>query len=348
LRSVPAPGSHYVKIGQPGFRWNVLDYGTDNVLATPLRTSHRCDGIRAAWHCLWQRFPHQTVPPAPPKSSALGHLADELYNISLAGRHPRLMLQYLIIGAVSQVLTTPTVQLRRYMTEHLKTLCHVGGPYCSGTPEQMRTPVAAVHVRHGDSCDRVRSEAGPFNAMFAWDEKKNRLDRVGFRWCYTLDVYVAELRKMQQKYGVRTVLLATDNADGKVLRALKDLTDFNWVYFDYPRAQFKKKGWMEFRRDVDEHVPFSIAAAVELLSHADMLVGNMGSHVSRIIYDKMVVSSATSVLPPFISVDGYGMCCDFTEECSREQIKKRERPIRDCIYWYGKCTGGDQWFYHRG
>ena len=99
---------------------------------------------------------------------------------------------------------------------------------------------------------------------------------------------------------------------------------------DFPRGQFQKRGWMEFRQDVDEHVPFSIAAAIELLSRADMLVGintlrtcparcataslhtallrapgNMGSHVSRIVYDKMVGASSTSQLPPFISVDGY-------------------------------------------
>ena len=53
------------------------------------------------------------------------------------------------------------------------------------------------------------------------------------------------------------------------------------------------------------YVAFSLAAEMELLSTADMLVGNMGSQVTRTIYDKMVASTATSVVPPFISVDGY-------------------------------------------
>ena len=66
------------------------------------------------------------------------------------------------------------------------------------------------------------------------------------------------------------------------------------------------------------------------------------------VYNKMVASSATSVLPPFISVDGYGMCCDFTEECAKQDIRKRRRDARTCIYKYGTCTGGDQWFFHRG
>ena len=91
-------------------------------------------------------------------------------------------------------------------------------------------------------------------------------------------------------------------------------------------------------------MPFSLAAALELLSGADVLVGNMGSHVTRMIYNKMVPSIGTSVMPPFISVDGYGLCCDFTEDCSVDDIRKRNRPVRDCIHKYGQCTGGDQFF----
>ena len=81
--------------------------------------------------------------------------------------------------------------------------------------------------------------------------------------------------------GVRTVVVATDNPDGSVIDGLRKERDFNWVYLDFPRAQFKKRGWMEFRKDTDEHVAFSLAAEMELLSTADMLVGNMGSQVSE-------------------------------------------------------------------
>ena len=203
-------------------------------------------------------------------------------------------------------------------------------------------------MRHGDSCDRTRDEQGPFNSMFAWDAKKGKNERVGFRYCYTWRVYLQQLREMQRRYGVRTVLLATDDAKGEVIERLGKETDFNWVYLDFPRGQFQKRGWMEFRHDLDENAPFSIVAALELLSAADVFVGNMGSHVSRMVYNKMVASSATSVLPPFISVDGYGMCCDFTEECAKQDIRKRRRDTRQCIYKYGTCTGGDQWFFHRG
>jgi len=200
---------------------------------------------------------------------------------------------------------------------------------------------------------------------------------VGFRYCYSWAVYAAMLRELQREYGVRTVLLMTDDSTGKVLQQLPKEKGFNWAYLDFPRQQFVKKGWMEFRSDLDENVPFSLAAAFEMLGGADMLVGNMGSHVTRVLYNKMVsftfglrtmpdlnpspspspnpnpnphqvASSRTSTMPPFISVDGYGLCCDFTEDCSKEDIRKRNRPIRDCIHKYGQCTGGDQFFFHRG
>ena len=349
LRTTPLPGWNYLRTFQPGFRWNVLDYGRDNVFADPLASGSRCSKSSGAWHCVWQRFPMQTsLRTPPPVGSALDRAATELYNISMSGSHERSMIQYLIVAGVTQVFSEPTSATRTYLQEHLKLLCHVPGPHCGGSPEALHTPVAAIHVRRGDSCDRERDEAGPFNSMFAWDAKKGKNERVGFRYCYTWRVYLQQLREMQRRYGVRTVLLATDDAKGEVIERLGKETEFNWVYLDFPRGQFQKRGWMEFRHDLDENAPFSIVAALELLSAADVFVGNMGSHVSRMVYNKMVASSATSVLPPFISVDGYGMCCDFTEECAKQDIRKRRRDTRQCIYKYGTCTGGDQWFFHRG
>ena len=56
---------------------------------------------------------------------------------------------------------------------------------------------------------------------------------------------------------------------------------------------------------------------------------------------------ATSVLPPFVSVDGYGLCCDFTEKCSVGAIRERGRSVRECIYSYGTCTNGVEYFHAR-
>ena len=59
-----------------------------------------------------------------------------------------------------------------------------------------------------------------------------------------------QLRELRRLYGVRTVFLATDDADGKVTGRLAEEKEFNWAYLHYPRSQFKKRGWMEFRKDL--------------------------------------------------------------------------------------------------
>ena len=139
-----------------------------------------------------------------------------MYNLSISGGAHRSLVQYLVVSAVAHVFSEPTAEVHQYLSSHLKLLCHRGGPHCGGTADELHTPVAAVHVRRGDSCDREKDSAGPFNSMFAWSEKKKKLERVGFRYCYSWSVYLGMLRELQRTYGVRTVLLMTDDATGKV------------------------------------------------------------------------------------------------------------------------------------
>ena len=332
LRWPPAPGSYMRALPQPGFRWNILDYGggspeeidykrlttmAGNVFSRPLAAGKRCAGVRAAWHCLWQRFPAQRLQPAPRAHTAIGEAAHALYNLSLAGRRTDGLVQYLVVSGVVDVFTQVTPMVRQYLTEHLRAVCHINGPYCGGSAEERHTPIAAVHIRHGDSCDRRANVPGPFNAMFARDAKTGRLERTTYRLCYNWRVYRDALQQLQRAYGVRTVLLSTDDPTGEVVRQARLEAGFNWLYLDYPRGQFRKRAWMEFRSDLDEHAPFSLAAELELLSDADLFVGNMGSHTSRMFCMKMVRASRTAELPTFISVDGYGLCCGFTDECTR-------------------------------
>ena len=84
-------------------------------------------------------------------------------------------MQYLVASGVTSAFTEPTPQVQDFISENLRALCHRGGPYCGGSADEQRTPVAAVHVRQGDSCDRHSDTAGPFNSMFAWDAKKGEL-----------------------------------------------------------------------------------------------------------------------------------------------------------------------------
>ena len=89
---------------QPGFRWNIVDYGAGNVFADPLSTGKRCAGERTAWHCLWQRFPQQrSARTPPPVGSRPALAAEEVLNISKAGEMKTSMLQYVAIAGVTQV-----------------------------------------------------------------------------------------------------------------------------------------------------------------------------------------------------------------------------------------------------
>ena len=94
---------------------------------------------------------------APPAESPLAAAAAELYNSSRNGSADAAsMVQYLVASAVSEVFMTPSEPLVAYMDQHLKVVCHVPGPYCGGTAQEVATPIAAARVRHGDS-NSVRS-----------------------------------------------------------------------------------------------------------------------------------------------------------------------------------------------
>ena len=95
-----------------------------------------------------------------------------------------------------QVFSEPTVEATSYVRDRMRVLCHRGGPHCGGSADEQRTPVVAVHVRHGDACDRRADVPGPFNAMFAWDAKKGALTReaAGGRRCYAWSVYRSQVR----------------------------------------------------------------------------------------------------------------------------------------------------------
>ena len=59
--------------------------------------------------------------------------------------------------------------------------------------------MAAVHVRHGDSCDRRTDRKGPFNAMFATNPQTGKLERTNYRYCYRWSVYREQLMALQNR-----------------------------------------------------------------------------------------------------------------------------------------------------
>jgi hypothetical protein len=298
------------------------------------RNGTLCTGLGAGWFCLWRPFAGgSALAGAAGGEEALAPPA-KLWPPAVAGEDSA--VQYVLMGAVMRALTEPTSALLAYLRPRLRAVCADGRaadmsavpPRCPGS----EGPSAAVQVRHGDSCEGPMSTSkGPRNMMI-------RGGRRLYRYCYAWQVYLRELHALRDAYGLQTVYLATD--DPKVIaEASADRTSgLNWVWVDWPREQLARpKPWVEFRANLDEHVPLSLAAELHLLGHADMFVGSFGSQVGRSIYYRMLAGVRGGTLPPFVSVDGYGLCCDFREDCTEADITERARPMRTCI-WRGGST----------
>lgn len=298
-----------------------------------------CNGLRAGWFCLWRPFSPPAAAAGPTQLGAGGAGAPaepppKLWPPSGVGEDSA--VQYVLMGQVMRALTEPTDALLAYLKPRLRAVCADGrAPDMSALPPRCPGsdgPTAAVQVRHGDSCEGPMStEKGPRNMMIRGGKRL-------YRYCYEWKVYLRELAAMREAYGLQTVFIATD--DPQVIReATADSSSgLNWVFVDWPREQLARpKPWVEFRANLDEHVPLSLAAELQLLGHADMFVGSFGSQVGRSIYYRMLSRVRGGTLPPFASVDGYGLCCDFREDCTEADILARGRSLRGCI-WRGGST----------
>lgn len=306
--------NHAALIREGAFTWQVHDDPDWRYT----RNGTICSARGAGWFCIWRRFPsgvqfatEVSTPPVllwPPSRVATGSA-----------------LQYALMGAVMKALTMPSEPLEAYLRERVRFVCADGTQPTRDVCPGNAGPRAAVQIRHGDSCEgSMQAIKGPRNMMIREGQRK-------FRFCYALDVYLKELLHMRALYGVTTALLATD--DPVVVRqVMAEPAGFNWVFVEWPRDQLARpKPWVEFRANLSEDVALSLGAELELLSHADVFVGSFGSQVGRSIYYRMLAHVRTGTLPPFASVDGYGLCCDFREDCAEADILRRERTVSECI-----------------
>ncbi|KAG8466704.1 hypothetical protein KFE25_008083 [Diacronema lutheri] len=304
-----------------------------------------CTGLSAGWFCLWQPFFPPPTADAGGDGSSGGGSGDggtfAARGDGVALEPPRKLwppaavgedsaVQYVLMGMVMRALTRPTDALLAYLRPRLRAVCADGQPAdMSAMPPRCPGrdgPAAAVQVRHGDSCEGPMAVVkGPRNMMIRGGKRL-------YRYCYAWSVYRAELLALRDAYGLQTVYIATDDP-GVIAEAAADRSaGLDWMFVDWPREQLARpKPWVEFRANLDEHVPLSLAAELELLGHADVFVGSFGSQVGRSIYYRMLSRVRAGTMPPFVSVDGYGLCCDFREDCTEADIVARERPLRTCI-----------------
>jgi hypothetical protein len=125
---------------------------------------------------------------------------------------------------------------------------------------------------------------------------------------------MAAAAKMRQRYGAKTILLATDSAD--VLReAEARYPQFNWMWHTFDRHKvgggeshdgmskglaFIEKREAEGKLDNDV-VTTSALADMQLLSRGDMFIGSSLSVYTRLAF--LLIHGRRGVLPPFHFVD---------------------------------------------
>lgn len=239
---------------------------------------------------------------------------------------------YLIAGILTDVLIRPSVLIRRFLRERTR---HVNYRAEDDMPD---APVVALHVRRGDACDRgeenLATDRGPRGHLHTGGV------RMSPRRCYAWSVYEAALRKLQARYGVRRVLLATDSPT--VLDEATKVSDFDWTFVEFDRSQlnFHPEGrstpeWVEIRSDgrIGSEEILSAFAEIHLLGTADIFVGTLSSNFGRLAYHLMMARARSNTLPPFITVDGYPLCCDLTQYCeTAEAVEARQTSWAPCVY----------------
>jgi hypothetical protein len=131
-------------------------------------------------------------------------------------------------------------------------------------------PVIAMQVRHGDSCV-VRPD------------------------CFGLHVYMERAMRMQEKYGVRNIYLATDSY--KVVAQTKKyepqfrfmVQPFDRRHFEIPRSlgsMVIDECHMTGQCDPIEDIR-TMALDMALMVESDMFIGGFSTNVARVVYEAM-------------------------------------------------------------
>jgi len=173
------------------------------------------------------------------------------------------------------------------------------------TPTQPRRSCLAMHVRHGDVCNKAATP--------------------DYRNCYSLDVYLPIARRMAKLYGLKTLFVATD--DPEVIPALvANVSAEPWdaVYFQdgLNRAAYTGKDLTSEHGFIEKRVGQKAADGSYLIkqpilemmtdleagSQCEALIGSLDSHMSELMLLRM--TAALGAVPPFYSLGG--PFCSFT------------------------------------
>lgn len=153
-----------------------------------------------------------------------------------------------------------------------------------------------VHGRFGDSCEKFVSMRREHAQVDQWDDDRRRP-------CFEPAVYIREIKELAELYNTTNVIAATDSED--FMQALLAETTLNVRFNDIDRSVLQSRIWVEQRTDFTRDAVEGMFSDLWLLSQADALVGQFGSHFTRCAYYLMTARKGRP--PPYAAVDGSGV-----------------------------------------
>ena len=148
---------------------------------------------------------------------------------------------------------------------------------------RFRSPALGVHVRHGEACNEAHA-----------------------RKCVQASELLPSIRAMTDRYGLRSVYLATDSP--WIMHELRDrMPDLHWMVLDALPREFLNTGWTQTlmtrigridRRLVAE----SALVDLLLLSSCDALIGQFSSAFFKTAF--ALALAHKGFVPPYIGHDG--------------------------------------------
>jgi len=236
-----------------------------------------------------------------------------------------------LIGAVTELMTMPTKWIKDISKEHI---VHKNKDLDCG-----HGAAVSIHIRRGDSCDRWLDKIETPNEPWNWWWSGKRA-----RPCYKTKVYFDALVKLRDYYhknklpDICKVYVASD--DSKAIKELTNMSDeFHWIYHDFDTAYLQREeeedAWLDQREDFNPMMAPSMIADLALLKQGNAFIGTVDSAMSRLIYNTML-GKVGNHIPPFTSLDGHSLCCDFWEDC--RWCKRKIKPIGRCFFDIAKAA----------
>jgi len=163
------------------------------------------------------------------------------------------------------------------------------------------TPYLSLHIRRGDACFNPSGKA---------------------RRCDTLEYYLNPVvQEVAQRYGIRSIYLATDDPD-MITEALTNYTpQFQWFFYNYtyPTTEAAEAAvapavmnWDKNQQPSLENFYSAQKILIDLflLAEGSVFVGKFTSNVDRLAYSLM--ANRVGGYAPFVSLDESPWCFDYT------------------------------------